>query len=105
VRVAAAANGDVKRWARSSGIRQRLAKSDIVDEPLRCVNVINAELRIASPHAIAMQLDLLRQHAADSTKVIDPSGQTALIGQHQTFFKFLRSACKSLTHNEVCNSA
>src|SRR5690349_5019500 len=76
VRVAAPANGDVKRWPRPSRIGQSLAKSDLFDEAFRRVNVLDAIFRIAPPLAVAMDLNLLGQHAADSIKLICVRGQS-----------------------------
>src|ERR1051325_4486211 len=62
VRVATTTNRDVQRWPRPARVSQRFAKSDVFDEALGAVNVFDAVLWIASPHAVAMDLDFFRQH-------------------------------------------
>jgi hypothetical protein len=61
VRVPPTTNSDVKRWSRPPRVSQSLTKANILDEALSAVNVLDTVLRIASPHAIAMDLDLFRK--------------------------------------------
>jgi hypothetical protein len=62
VRVSAPANSEVKRRSRPARVSQSLAESHLFDEAFSSINVLDMVLRIASPHAIAMDLDLLGKH-------------------------------------------
>jgi hypothetical protein len=68
VRIPATTNSHVKRRPGPARISQSLAESHLFDEAFRSVNVLNAVLRIASPHPIAMDLDLFRNHGAILSK-------------------------------------
>jgi hypothetical protein len=57
VRVASTAHANVERWSRATRIRERCAKSDIVDEAFRRVNILNSTLWITPPHAITVGLN------------------------------------------------
>src|SRR5262249_53668879 len=56
VRVSPATDSDVKRRSGSARISQSLAESDVFNEAFSLVNVLDTVLRIASPHAITMDL-------------------------------------------------
>src|SRR5256714_13134135 len=56
--IAAAAYRDVQRWARATGICQRICKAHIFDETFGVNRVFNAEVFVAAPHAVAMEFDL-----------------------------------------------
>jgi hypothetical protein len=60
VRIAPATNSDIKRWSGPAGVSQCLAKSDVLNEALRAISVLDTILGIASPHAVAMDLNLFR---------------------------------------------
>jgi hypothetical protein len=68
VRVPPATNSDVKRRSRTPRVSQSLTKADLLNEAFGGENVLDTILRIASPHAIAIDLDLLRKHAAILSK-------------------------------------
>jgi hypothetical protein len=57
MRVASAAHGNVKRWPRATRIRECCAKSNILDEALRSINILNSTLWITPPHAITVGLN------------------------------------------------
>jgi hypothetical protein len=68
VRVAPTTNSDVKGRSRPARVSQSLTKADVFDKAFSAVNVLDTVLRIASPHAIAMDLDLLRKHGGILSK-------------------------------------
>jgi hypothetical protein len=59
VRVSPTTHSDIKRWPRPSRVGQSLTKTDVFDEVLGGIDVFHTVLRIASPHAIPVDLDLL----------------------------------------------
>jgi hypothetical protein len=61
VRVSPPTNRDIQRWSRTARVSQSLAKPNLFNEAFGGVNILDAVFRIASPHAIAMDLDLFRK--------------------------------------------
>jgi hypothetical protein len=59
VRVSTTTHRNIKRWSRSTRVGQSLTKTDVFDEALGGIDVLHTVLRIASPHPIPMDLDLL----------------------------------------------
>jgi hypothetical protein len=68
VRVSTTTNRDIKRWSRPARVGQSLAKPHLFNEPFSGVNILNPVFRIASPHAISMNLNLFRKHVAILSK-------------------------------------
>src|SRR6185369_11727658 len=93
VRVAPATNSDVKRRSGTPRVSQSLTESDVFNEALGGVNVVDTVFRIASPHAIAMDLDLLRKHGTDSIKVNWRTSQPEQIGQRLVHSRSSRRRC------------
>src|SRR5688500_4224306 len=55
------AHRDVQRWTPATAICQRICKAHIFDEPFGVNSAFNAELSVAPPHPVAMDLDLFRE--------------------------------------------
>jgi hypothetical protein len=53
-----AAYRNVQRWTGAPGICQRICKAHIFDETFGVNSAFNAEVFVAAPHAVAMELDL-----------------------------------------------
>src|SRR5712691_7669451 len=56
--IAATADRDVQRWARATGICQRICKAHVFDETFGVNSAFNAEVFVAAPPAVAMEFDL-----------------------------------------------
>src|SRR5436309_15779380 len=56
--IAATAYCDVQRWTCPTAICQRICKAHIFDETFSVNSALNAEVFVAAPHAVAIELDL-----------------------------------------------
>ena len=102
VRIASTANRDIKRWARPARISQSLTKTHLFDEAFSPINVFNAIVRIASPHAVAMDLNLFRQAWANSIKVNYRTGQSAAsVKLYRANVRFSLNRRKSLLYSDL----
>jgi hypothetical protein len=63
-RVAAAADGDVKRRAWTPGVGETRREADLLDEPLGRNRRLDGARGVAAPMVVAMLLDVFRQRLA-----------------------------------------
>src|SRR5205809_44774 len=56
--IAATAYRDIQRWARATGICQRICKAHVFNKTFGVNSTLNAEVFVAPPHAVAMEFNL-----------------------------------------------